>query len=138
MALRLSKVFDRVVATTIGLVLVYYAYVKFAGQQFVRFEIDGAVRDVHPVDLVWYFHGYSRPYAMFIALGELVAGVALIIPRTARIGAPLALGITTNIAVIDWSFGLALPVRLLATSLALGSLYLIVRERRAYLRLLDP
>lgn len=133
---RFWRVFDRVVASVLGVVFLLYAFAKFSGMQFMHLKIDAQVADVSSVTLVWYFFGYSKMYAMFIASGELIAGLLVLIPRTARIGYPLYFMIAANVAVIDWSFGLPAPATWLATSLAVGSLYLIVRERRAYLALL--
>ncbi len=71
-----GRIVDRVVATLLGLAFLVYAYAKFSGNQFSHFELYDRVADVHPITLVWYFFGYSRhPYAMFIACGELVAGL---------------------------------------------------------------
>ncbi len=131
------KVFDRLVATALGIVLLYYAYAKFADHQFGHFEFDGKVRDLPASDLVWYFYGYSRPYAMFIATGELIAGLLVLIPRTARIGYPIYFMVAINIVVIDWSFGIGISVQILSTALATGALYLMIRERRVYARLLE-
>jgi uncharacterized membrane protein YphA (DoxX/SURF4 family) len=133
---KLARIFDRLVATALGLVFLFYAEAKFSGNQFAHFELHDRVVDVDPVTLVWYFFGYSKTYAMFIACGELVAGLLVLIPWTARIGYPLYFGIAANVAVIDWSFGLPPEATWIATSLLVGSFYLLVRERRAYLRLL--
>lgn len=135
--MRFKRIVNRVISTTLGLVFLFYAYAKFSGSQFSYFHIDGRVDEVAPVTLVWYFFGYSKTYAMFIACGELVAGLLVLIPRTARIGYPLYFLIATNVAVIDWSFGLPPLATWLATFLAAGSAYLIVQERRAYLRLVE-
>ncbi|MGE0549390.1 MAG: hypothetical protein AB7O24_05405 [Kofleriaceae bacterium] len=130
--------FDRVLATTLGLVFVLYAVAKFAGTQFIQFELDAPMSDVSPVTLVWYFFGYSRPYALAIAVTELAVGLLVMVPRTARIGYPLYLAVASNVAMIDWCFGLPRPATLLATSLVVGAAVLIVRERSAYLALLAP
>ena len=123
-------------ATLLGLAFLVYAYAKFSGNQFSHFELYDRVADVHPITLVWYFFGYSRTYAMFIACGELVAGLLVLIPPTTRIGAPLYAVIAANVTVIDWSFGLPPQATWLATSLLIGALFLMFRERRAYARLL--
>ena len=131
------KLFDRVLATVLGLLFLLYAYAKFSGSQFMHFELTDRVVDVNSVTLVWYFFGYSKAYAMFLACGELAAGILVLVPRTSRIGYPLYFMIAANITVVDWSFGLPPPATWLATSLLIGSLYLLVRERRAYMRLLE-
>ncbi len=134
--MRLKRILDRVIATALGLVFLVYACAKFSGNQFSYLPIHGRVEDVDPVTLVWYFFGYSRSYAMFIACGELVAGLLVLIPRTSRVGYPLYFLIAANVAMIDWSFGLPPQATWLATCLVAGSAYLIVQERRAYLRLI--
>jgi hypothetical protein len=55
--------------------------------------------------------------------------------RTARLGYPMFAAIAANITIIDWSFDFPAQPRWLATFLLVGSLYLLVRERRAYLSL---
>ena len=131
-----GRIVDRIVATLLGLAFLVYASAKFSGKQFFHFELHDRVDDVQPITLVWYFFGYSRAYAMFIACGELVAGLLVLIPRTTRIGAPIYAMIAANVTVIDWSFGLPPLATWLATSLLVGALYLLFRERRAYARLL--
>ena len=51
--------------------------------------------------LTWYYFGYSAVYGTLIALLQVAAGVLLIVPRTALLGALLLLPIATNIVLID-------------------------------------
>ena len=43
--MRLKRILDRVIATGLGLVFLFYAYAKFSGNQFSYFPIDGRVED---------------------------------------------------------------------------------------------
>jgi len=74
---------------------------------------------------------------MFIASGELLAGLTVLFRRTYKFGLLVYFSIALNVTVLDWSFGLPLQATLLATSLALASLYLIVQERTTYARLFE-
>jgi hypothetical protein len=129
---------DRVLRIALGAVFLLYAYAKFAGHQFSRLELDDPINQIHPITLFWYFFGYSKGYAMFIACGELLAGLLVMFRRTSLIGLPLYCGIALNVTVLDWNFGLPVPATLLATSLFVVSLALIITERRAYLPLFRP
>ena len=132
----MKQIVERVLRTALAIVFLLYAFAKFSGMQFFHFELNDPVSDMSPVTLVWYFFGYSKSYAMFIACGELTAGLLLLFRRTYLVGLPLYFGIALNVAVLDWSFGLPVPATMLATTLAAVSLYLMVSERAAYLPLL--
>ena len=43
---RLWRIFDRVVASVLGVVFLFYAYAKFSGSQFMHFELYDRVADV--------------------------------------------------------------------------------------------
>lgn len=71
----------------LGGVLVLYAYAKFSGHQFIKLELNGSANEIEPALLVFYFFGYSQPYAMFCpAAVELITGLMIAIPKTTRIG----------------------------------------------------
>jgi hypothetical protein len=114
----------------LGLVLVMYSYAKFAGIQFPRMEIHDSVSTLNPVVLVFYFYGYSQPYAMFCATMEFIVGMLVILPRTYHFGLLCYFAFTLNIAVLDWCFNFVLETKLLITSLCLLSLVLIIVERK--------
>ena len=108
----------------LGGILVLYAYAKFSGSQFIKLELNENINSVEPALLVFYFFGYSQPYAMFCAVAELITGLLIAVPKTTRIGALIYFPFTLNIAVLDWCFGFPLSTKILISSLTLLSLLL--------------
>lgn len=120
----------------LGGVFVLYAIAKFTGNQFIKLDLAEYASNMDPVMLVWYFFGYSQPYAMFCAVAELIIGLLIAIPQTTRLGALFYFPFALNIAVIDWCFDFPLPGKLLTVSLVLLSLMLIIADRKRYRELL--
>jgi hypothetical protein len=120
----------------LGSVLVLYSYAKFSGAQFPKLQIYDPMNTIDPVLLVFYFYGYSQPYAMFCAVCELLVGIMIMVPRTSRFGLVAYFAFTLNIAVMDWCFEFALPAKLLVTALCFFSFILIVLDRKSILRLI--
>jgi len=113
----------------LGVALILYGAVKLPaeGGQFI-YTRDWTFEAAHgqPTTLVWLFFGYAPVYGRFIGCVELLAGVLCLVPRTHRLGAMAAFPLMTNVAVMDWSFGFPLAACLLATGLAVGSLWVLV------------
>jgi len=79
--------------------------------------------------LAWRFFGYSQFYNYFIAAGEIVAALLLLLPRTATLGIVILLPITVNITVIDYCFDIsAKSFSLFLTILAIIALLLETRK----------
>jgi uncharacterized membrane protein YphA (DoxX/SURF4 family) len=91
----------------LGVVFVVYGLVKLGGGQFHHgdFVIDSRDLGRGAEFFVWAFFGYSRPYAWFIGLGELIPGLLLLLPRTAHLGALTLFPVTLNITVMTFGFG---------------------------------
>jgi len=80
------------------------------------------VGDLSPDDLLWTFMGASVSYQMFTGLAELAAGILLVIPRTATIGAVIAFADMLQVFVLNMSYDVGLKqtsFHLLAISLFL-------------------
>jgi hypothetical protein len=118
-------------------IFILYALAKFSGQQFMHLTISKPVNELAPIELVWYFFGYSKSYGLFIAAAQFTAGLLLLFQKTYRLGLPIYFGIAMNIAVLDWCFSFPVPATLLAISLALTSALLLWLERRRYAVLLS-
>lgn len=86
---------------------IVYGFAKINGSQFTVLdsELTKPLGQVSGFWLTWYYFGYSTVYGTFIALLEVVAGVLLIVPRTALLGALLLLPLATNIVLIDVFYG---------------------------------
>lgn len=121
----------------LGGFFVLYAVIKFLGIQFPRMYLSDPIDQIDSVTLLWYFFGYSQPYMLTAAVGELVAGILIAVPKTTKIGALFYFPFALNIAVINWCFGLPYDVKTLSTFLALSSFYLVLNDIPSYKKLLN-
>jgi uncharacterized membrane protein YphA (DoxX/SURF4 family) len=89
---------------------ILYGFAKINGSQFTILdsELSKPLGQVSGFWLTWYYFGHSAVYGTLIALLEIVAGVLLIMPRTALLGALVLLPIVTNIVLIDVFYGIDL------------------------------
>lgn len=119
-------------------VFLAYGLLKLAGGQFVPGEFRFDSRSESMVTLVWHFYGYSPVYHRFIGLAEVVPAVLLLRPRTAALGALLALPVAANIAVMDWCFGFPVSAAGLSTEVAAVSAALLWADRGRVMALCGP
>ena len=66
------------------------------------------VGDLTPDDLLWTFMGTSVAYQMFTGWAEVVAGILLVIPRTALLGAIVAFADMLQVFVLNMSYDVGL------------------------------
>jgi hypothetical protein len=66
------------------------------------------VGDLAPDDLLWTFMGASVSYQMFTGWAELAAGVLLVVPRTAIVGALIAFADMLQVFVLNMSYDVGL------------------------------
>ena len=85
--------------------------------------------DLSPIGVLWNQVGSSQPYEMLLGLAEVAAGVLLFIPRTALLGAMLALVDMAQVFVLNMTFDV--PVKILSFHLMLLSLLLLAPEARS-------
>jgi hypothetical protein len=76
--------------------------------------------------LFWTVYGLNPTFEMILGWIEVGTGLLLLFRRTAFAGALLALGVTTNVALLDLAFDV--PVKLFALTLVLLSLALLTPE----------
>ena len=88
--------------------------------------------DFSPMAVLWSQVGTSPTYEILLGTAELVGGILLFIPRTATLGAMLALVDMSLVFVMDMTFDV--PVKILSGHLMLMSLLLLAPQAR---RLLD-
>ena len=79
--------------------------------------------DFLPMRFSWLFIGYSTPYQMFSGSMEVLAGLLLLNRKTITIGVLIALGVFTNVFVLNLSYDI--PVKLFSGHLVLYCLYLL-------------
>lgn len=81
-----------------------------------------------PKDLLyWSAMGVSRPYSIFLGIGEIIAGSLLLFRRTTLFGAVLTFFILVNIAAINLAYDIS--VKLLTGFLLLLTSYLLWADR---------
>jgi uncharacterized membrane protein YphA (DoxX/SURF4 family) len=73
--------------------------------------------DSSPMGLMWTFMGASRSYSFFGGAAEVLAGILLVIPRLATLGALVCIGVMSNVLMLN--LGYDVPVKL-------GSIHLLL------------
>jgi len=89
----------------------YYGMAKVIPTQFPPPALVTLVRpvgDLSLTDLLWVFIGASTPYQMFTGWAELVAGVLLVVPHTAALGALVALADMVQVFVLNMTYDFGL------------------------------
>jgi hypothetical protein len=81
-----------------------------------------------PMGVLWASIGASRPYEIFTGCAELTAAVLLFVPRTATLGALVALGVTSQVFVLNMTYDV--PVKLFSFHLMAMSLALLAPDMR--------
>jgi hypothetical protein len=85
------------------LICFLYGFANISGSQFTVLdsELTRPLGEVSGFWLTWHYFGYSAAYGNGIATLQILAGVLLVLPRTALAGALLLLPVVINIVVID-------------------------------------
>lgn len=117
---------------TLAITLLGYGFAKIYPGQFGLAPGLSALNETYgqssPMHLLWFFMGFSRPYAIFGGLMEAVVGVLLLFERTETIGALGAAAVMLNVAVLNFCYDV--PVKLYSTHLFLMSLFLLLPDVR--------
>jgi hypothetical protein len=79
--------------------------------------------DSSPMNVLWAFMGASRPYTIFAGLGEVAAAVLLVWRRTAVLGAMVAVGVMTNVMMMNFCYDV--PVKIFSTHLAVMAVMIL-------------
>ena len=116
---------------SIALGLASYAIAKILPMQFPPIDpvtLEQRVGDLAPMSLLWNFMEYSRPYAFFAGLMEIAVVVLLCFRRTTTLGAMLCIVVMTNVALMNYAYGV--PVKLYATMTVLSAVVLVLYDWR--------
>lgn len=116
---------------SIALGLASYAIAKILPMQFPPIHpvtLEQRVGDLTPMNLLWTFMEYSRPYAFFAGLMEVAIVVLLCFRRTTTLGASLCIVVMTNVAVMNYAYGV--PVKLYATMTVISAVVLVLYDSR--------
>ncbi|WP_044642660.1 hypothetical protein [Risungbinella massiliensis] len=137
--IRLFRVLRQSIPATFRLFLaanfLIYGAVKLVFGQFGAPTPEIAAANGEGFALAWTFFGYSRIYEIFIGIGELVAAILLLIPRTYTIGAMIYFPIAVNVMMVNYCFDIG--VQDLSTILTLMSAALLWVDRKKLYPLLQ-
>ena len=117
---------------TLAITLLSYAFVKLYPLQFGPPSLTVLVEtygESSPMRLLWTFMGFSRPYAFFAGLGELVAGLLLLFRRTTVLGALVAIGVMANVVALNFCYDV--PVKLYSSHLLVMAIFLLLPDMKA-------
>ena len=87
--------------------LILFAFSKFFNVQFqkINFVEYIPLKELTNRQLAWAFFGRSYNYNLFLGIVEFIAGSLLLFNRTRLAGLLIALGVYTNIILVDFLFG---------------------------------
>jgi hypothetical protein len=114
---------------SIALGLTGYAIAKILPLQFPplnAFALDQRLGQMTPMALLWSFMEYSRPYNFFGGVMELAVVLLLAFRRTALLGALLCLVVMTNVALLNYAYGV--QVKLYATLIVASAAVLVLYD----------
>lgn len=134
---RLGYVLCRYVAAAL---LLLYGFAKINGAQFTVLdsELDKPLREVSGFWLTWYYFGFSRVYGAFLALVQIGGAIALLVRRTALIGALVLCPVIGNIILIDVFYGIDCGALIAALVIATCLFRILFEHRERLSRLLLP
>lgn len=121
---------------SIALGLASYAISKILPMQFPPINpvtLEQRVGDLTPMSLLWTFMQYSRPYAFFAGLMEILVVVLLCFRRTTTLGAVLCIVVMANVALMNFAYGV--PVKLYATMTVISAMILVLYDWRRIIAL---
>ena len=114
---------------TLAATLLSYGWVKLVPLQMPPPGPDrllNPIGETSPMGLLWTLMGASSAYQIFSGLGEALAGALLLWRRTALAGALLAVGVLTNIVMLNFSYDV--PVKLYSLHLFLMAVFLLMPQ----------
>ena len=118
---------------SIALGLTGYAIAKILPLQFGTgtlepLALESRLGELSPMGLLWSFMMSSRPYAFFGGVMEVAVVLLLCFRRTATLGALLCLAVMTNVALLNYAYGV--PVKLYSTMIVLSAAVLVMYDAR--------
>lgn len=138
--IRWKRVFAQSIPTTFRWFLaanfLIYGVVKLVIGQFGVPSNEIAAANGEGFVMAWTFFGYSRVYEIFIGLGEVVAAILILIPRTATVGAICYFPITINVMMVNYCFDIG--VQDLSTVMTGMCAVLLWIDRHKLMDLLRP
>ena len=115
----------------------YYGMAKVVPSQFPPPSLVTLVEPIgylSPSDLLWAFIGSSTAYQVFTGMAEVAAGILLIVPRTATLGALIALIDMIQVFMLNMTYDFGL--KQISLHLILMSLFLLAPDLRRLVNVL--
>ena len=125
------------VRLVLGVVMIFYGFEKLFPIQMqppTLGVLNEPFGQMSPDSLLWSMIGTFPAYEMICGSVEILAGVLLLIRKTALAGALLTLFVMTNVLIYNFFFDV--PVKLFAAHLVLFALFLILQDIRPLFRFL--
>lgn len=112
-------------------VMLGYGFAKVFPVQFRPIPLARLVQpfgEATPMTLLWTFMGFSRPYAVFTGLAEVLGALLLAFRRTTTLGALVVAGVMGHVLMLNLCFDV--PVKLYSGHLFLLALALVAIDAR--------
>jgi hypothetical protein len=109
--------------------MIAYGFVKVIPIQMLYpslFRLVQPYGSFSPMGVLWNFMGSAPAYQIFAGLAEIAAGLLLIFPRTATLGALISLADMTQVFTLNMTYDV--PAKLLAFHLILLSCFLLAPD----------
>jgi uncharacterized membrane protein YphA (DoxX/SURF4 family) len=110
-------------------VMMLYGASKLFPTQFAEIplaRLADPLGHLSPLGLLWTLMGYSRGYAVFGGVGEMLGGLLLVVPRFTTIGALVSVGVLSNVLMLNLCYDV--PRKILTTHLIVMGLVLILPD----------
>ena len=111
--------------------MLFYGFAKLIPTQMPAPPLAALLRpygEFSPASVLWLQVGSSYPYEMALGAVEVLAGLLLFVPRTATLGALLALASMVQVFLLNMTFDV--PVKILSGHLMLMGLVLLAPQYR--------
>jgi hypothetical protein len=128
---RLDRWLRLYVRLSLAYTMMSYGGVKLIPAQFPQPPLSWLLQpygESSPMRLLWTFMGASPSYVVITGCVELLAGILLILPRTAMLGAIVSAAAMTQVFVLNLCYDV--PVKLYSFHLILLSVFLLIPHFR--------
>jgi hypothetical protein len=123
---------ELVIRIFLAYMMLFYGSAKLLpGGQFAQpplVEMDKPYYLLSPFWKAWGFFAHSAAYNVFLACGELAAGILLLFERTKRLAVCMLIPILANVVLVNYAFGI--NVLYIASLLLVMAVTLLAAERR--------
>jgi hypothetical protein len=123
---RLREILTHYLRYALGAAMLMYGLIKILLLQMPiemnALSLATPIGEYDPMSLLWMFMGYAPLYQLFAGLSEFAAGVLLLFRRTMTLGALIAVGVMTNVFMLNLNYDVTVKINsfhLLAVSVVL-------------------